>query len=116
MCYGKLLPLLVADNLVFEALEGSYLRFRRAGVRQLDKRGRNGGAAHGANGRRVVEFERVLQRAGAISEVAQPHQHGRLERVSRVLTKAVVLMNSALFSSRSDGGLRCCGETSASKC
>jgi hypothetical protein len=55
MCHSKLLPLLMAYDFIFEALQGGDLCFRGAGVGQLFERRRNGGAAHGTTGREDVE-------------------------------------------------------------
>jgi hypothetical protein len=55
MCDGELLPLLMADDFILQALQGNNLSFGRAWVRQLDERRADGGATHGAQRARMGE-------------------------------------------------------------
>lgn len=48
MCDGKLLPLLMADDFILQALQGGDLSFGRAWVRQLDEHRGDCRATHGA--------------------------------------------------------------------
>lgn len=48
VCDGELLPLLMADDFILQALQGRDLSFGRAWVRQLDEHRGDGGATHGA--------------------------------------------------------------------